>query len=310
MYFPNTAMSEAEFRKRFPDEESAWAHLEQKRWNGNIKCPRCGSAKIGRFGKNAHWHRCNGCKKPFNAKTRSIFEHSKIPLLDWLKAFYLINVARKGVSSLQISKHLGLTHKSAWHLEHRIREAMKNCKAGYVFKGVVECDETYIGGRKRNRHSDKNVLKGRGAVGKIPVFGIVERGGRVMSVVVSDTGKSTLQGIIRSNVKQGSVVCTDEWRSYIGLGKDYTHLTVNHSAYQFKNGNACTNTIESVWAVAKRAYRGTFHYTSPKHLQRYFDEYDFRHNEGNVKIPMMCRIDSLIGGCWGARLTWKMLVGA
>ena len=216
---------------------------------------------------------------------------------------------RKGISSRQISQKLDITQKSAWFMCQKARVAMGNLKNGYIFKGIVECDETYIGGRKRNRHSGKNVIKGRGPVGKIPVFGIVERQGRMMSVVVPDTGKGTLQGIIRQNVQQGTVVCTDEFRSYIGLGKDYKHLTVNHSVGQYKNGVASTNTIESMWAVFKRAYHGTFYYMSPKHLQKYADEFDFRHNEGNAKIPTMDRIGSLVSGCWGIRLTWRELIG-
>jgi len=189
--------------------------LKQKRWANGITCPRCDSKKIGKFGKNRDWHRCNNCKK---------------------------------------------------------------------------------------------LIEGRGAVGKTPVFGMAERKGRVKSVVVGDTGKSTLQGIIRQNVQKGTVINTDEWRSYIGLGKDYTHLTVKHKVGQYKNGPACTNTIESVWAVLKRGYYGTFHWLSKKHLQRYADEFDFRHNEGNVRFPTMDRVDSLVAGCWGARLTWRELV--
>jgi len=309
-YVPNVAMSEYDFFNMIPDEEAAFAYLEKQRWHGNIKCPRCGSGKIGKFGKDRKWHRCNDCHKPFNVKTGSIFEHSKIPLGKWLRAFYKIVTARKGISSMQLSKELGITQKSAWLMGHKIRKAMAASKHGYVLKGVVECDETYVGGKKRNRHSDKKAIKGRGAVGKIPVFGIVERKGRSFSVVVPDTGKATLQGIIRQAVKPGAIVCTDEWRSYIGLGDVYTHLTVNHSAFQFKNGLASTNTIESTWAVLKRAYHGIFHYMSPKHLQRYADELDFRHNEGNCRYPTMDRIGSLAAGCWGTRLTWDMLVAA
>jgi len=130
-----------------------------------------------------------------------------------------------------------------------------------------------------------------------------------MSMVVPNTKKPTLQGIIYQNVEQGATVCTDELRSYSGLGKDYTHLTVNHSARQYKNGVASTNTIESKWALVKRAYHGTFHYISPKHLQLYLDEIDFKHNAGNCKIPTMDRIGSLIGGCWGAGLTYRELIG-
>jgi transposase-like protein len=294
------------FLKGFPDEAAAWAYLEQKRWANGIVCPRCGSRKIGKFGKDRNWHRCNDCGKPFNVKTCSIFERSKIPLHKWLFAFYLFITDRKGISSVAMSKKLGITQKSAWLLDHKIREAMKSGK--YIFSGIVECDETYIGGKKRNKHWDKKFLEGRGSVGKIPVFGMVERNGKVKSVVVNDTGKSTLQGIIRKNVKSGTTICTDEWRSYIGLNKDYTHLTVKHKEWQFKSGIASTNSIESVWAIRKRGYHGIYHYMSPKHLQRYADEFDFRHNDGNVKYQTMNRIDSLTAGCWERCLTWKRLV--
>ncbi|MDR0517577.1 MAG: IS1595 family transposase [Fibromonadaceae bacterium] len=305
-YRPNTAISVYGFLKGFPDEAAALAYLEQKRWNGNITCPRCGSTKIGKFGKDKNWHRCNNCKKPFNVKTCTIFERSKIPLCKWLYAFYLILTARKGVSSLQISKELGITQKSAWFMLHRVREAMKS--KNFILDGIVECDETYIGGKKRNKHWDKKFIPGRGPVGKIPVFGMVERNGRAKSVVVDNTGKNMLQGIIRENVEQGTTICTDEWKSYIGLNKDYTHLTMKHNAFQFKDGIACTNSIESRWAILKRGYHGVYHCMSPKHLQRYADEFDFRHNEGNVKFHTMDRVDSLTAGCWGARLTWKRLV--
>ncbi|MDR1829769.1 MAG: IS1595 family transposase, partial [Candidatus Fibromonas sp.] len=287
-------MSVYDLFERFPDEKSARLYLEQKRWNGNITCPRCGSTKIGKFGKNEGWHRCNGCGKPFNVRTDSVFESSKIPLNKWFLAFYLMVTARKGISSMQISKILRITQKSAWFMCQKARKAMGNCKNNYIFKGIVECDETHIGGKKCNRHSGKNVVKGRGPVGKISVFGIVERQGRAMSMVVLDRSKNTLQGIIRQNVERGTVINTDEWKSYIGLNGDYTHNVVSHSKKQYVKGASYTNTIESMWAVLKRAYRGTFHYISPKYLQRYLDEFDFRHNEGNVRYPTMDRISSLV----------------
>jgi len=305
-YRPNTAMSEEAFLGKFPDEEAAMAYLENERWHGQIECPRCGSKRIGKFTKG--WHRCNDCKKPFNFKTNTIFERSKIPLKKWLYAFYKITTARKGISSMQISKELGITQKTAWFMLHRIRKAMKGGKYNGLLKGIVECDETYIGGKKHNKHWDEKFIPGRGPVGKTPVFGMVERHGRVKSMVVPDTGKSTLQGIIRQNAEQGIVICTDEWRSYIGLKNDYTHLVVKHKIGQYKNGLACTNSIESVWAVLKRGYHGIYHYMSKKHLQRYADEFDFRYNEGNVKFPTMQRVESLAAGCWNTRLTWKQLV--
>ena len=307
-YKSNTAISTYDFLQKFSNEKAAIEYLENQRWRGGIKCPRCSSENTSNWSRKQGWRRCNSCRKPFNVKTSSVFEKSKIPLNKWMLAFYFIVTARKGISSMQISKQLGITQKSAWIMCQKAREAMGNCKNNYIFKGIVECDETYIGGKKRKRHSDNNIIKGRGAIGKIPVFGIVERQGRIMSMVIPDTTKDTLQGIIRQNVERGTVVNTDEWKSYIGLNGDYTHLTVNHSDYQFKNCTAFTNTIESMWAVLKRAYHGTFHYMSPKHLQRYAFEFDFRHNEGNVRYPTMDRISSLVGGCWGRRLSYAELI--
>jgi len=281
-YKANTAISTYDFLDKFPDEKAARAYLEQKRWANGMVCPRCNSTKISKWKSNDGWCKCNNCKKQFNVKTCTIFEKSKIPLHKWLLAFYKIVTARKGISSMQISKELGITQKSAWFMLHRVREAMKSGKENYIFSGVVECDETYIGGKKHNKHWDKKLIEGRGAVGKTPIFGMVER--------------------------KGTVINTDEWKSYIGLGKDYTHLTVKHKIGQYKNGLACTNTIESAWAVLKRGYGGIYHYMSPKHLQRYADEFDFRYNEGNVKFSTMDRVNSLVAGCWGARLTWRELV--
>ncbi|MCL2260535.1 MAG: IS1595 family transposase [Fibromonadales bacterium] len=307
-YCPNVTMSEYDFFGKFPNERSARSYLEQKRWAGGIYCPRCKSSKIGRFGKDPAWHRCCKCSKAFNVKTGTIFERSKIPLHKWFRAFYKIVTARKGVSSMQISKELGVMQSTAWFMIQRIRKAMGNCNNDYIFSGIVECDETYIGGKKRNKHWDKKYIPGRGPVGKKPVFGIVERNGRQKTFVVDYTNRETLQGIIRKHVQKGATICTDEWKSYIGLNKDYTHLTVNHSQYQFKDGEASTNTIEGVWAILKRGYHGSFHCVSFKHLQRYLHEFDFRHNEGNCKYPTMERIEGLVSGCWGTRLTWRELI--
>jgi transposase-like protein len=301
-------MSEDDFRRRFPDEEAAFAYLENQRWGGGVICPRCGSSKIGSFGRDKRQRRCNTCHKPFNVKTGSIFEHSKIPLDKWLLAFYKITTARKGISSIQLSKELGITQKSAWFMSQRIRKAMAARKYDYVLKGIVECDETYVGGKKYNkRWNAKKYVKERGAVGKTPVFGMAERGGRMISMVVPDTSKATLQGIIRKYVAKGSAVCTDEWRSYIGLSRDYNHGVVCHKKGQYANGMFSTNAIESAWAVVKRGYKGVYHSMSKKHTQRYMDEFDFRHNEGSCRIPTMERIGSLAAGCWGRRLTWKEL---
>jgi len=307
-YKPNTAISLYQFNERFPDAETAREYIEQQKWHGKPFCAFCNSEKVHKLPRKNGFYQCNACRKKFNVRTGTIFQNTNIPLNKWLLAFYLMVTERKGVSSMQLSKQLGITQKSAWFMSHRIRKAMGSNKNSYLFKGIVECDETYIGGKKHNKHWDKKSTKGRGSVGKIPVFGIKERQGRVMSRVVVDASKATLQGIIYQQVKRGSVINTDEWRSYIGLGKDYVHNVVNHSKGQYVNGQSYTNSIESVWAVLKRGYHGIYHRFSRKHLQKYIDEFDFRQNEGNCRYSTMDRIGSLVAKCLETRLSWKELV--
>ena len=226
----------------------------------------------------------------------------------WIFAIYMILTARKGMSSLQMSKELSITQKSTWFMQHRIRTAMSHGKYADMLKGIVEVDETYIGGKEDNKHASKKLNAGRGAIGKTPVFGIKQRNGKVVSMVVPDTTKERLQTIIGSMVVPGTTVNTDDSKSYNGLNiKGYTHNVVNHSAKQYVDGMAYTNSIESVWSVLKRGFYGTFHKFSIKHLQRYVDEFDFRLNDGNVKIPTDERINSVICGCWGKIMPYKTL---
>ena len=300
-----SAISTFDLFKRFPDQEAARVYLEQRRWPDGVKCPICSSGDRLTVRKDGYY-RCNACQEDFTVRTGTIFERSHIPLHKWVYAMYLLVTARKGISSLQLSKEIGITQKSAWFMLHRIREACG--KDLRKLRGIIEVDETYVGGLEANKHASKKLHAGRGPVGKTPVLGMRERGGRTFAMPMDEITLESVRHAIYSRIEQGSTIHTDEATVYDLDGLFYRQDSINHTMKEYARGDVTTNGIESVFAVLKRGLIGVYHRASEKHLGRYVDEFSFRLNDGNVKIPTLARLDALVDGSIGKRLTYKTLI--
>ncbi len=292
--------------ERFPNAESARVYLESRLWPAGVVCPVCKAGERITTRKGGYY-RCNACNEDFTVRTGTIFERSHVPLHKWLYAMYLLVTARKGISSLQLAKEIGVTQKTAWFLLHRLREACggRNLKK---LRGIVEIDECFVGGLEGNKHAHKKLHAGRGPVGKTAVLGMRERGGRTVAKPSQQMTFDELHGEIHANVEPGSTLYTDDHAIFEGLdGLFFQHDTINHTIGEYARGPVSTNSIESVWAVLKRGILGVYHHTSPKHLGRYVDEFTFRLNEGNVKVHTLDRLDSFVDGVVGKRLTYAGL---
>ncbi|MDD5363134.1 MAG: IS1595 family transposase [Ignavibacteria bacterium] len=292
-------------QKHFPDETVCKEHLAQLRWNGETTCPFCDCKKVYKIKSG---YKCSNpkCYKKFTVLVGTFFENTKIPLSKWFVAIYIATSHKKGISSLQLSKDISVTQKTAWFMLHRIREMLKN-NSSKMLSGTIEVDETYIGGKNEFKHIDKKVKKsqGRASKDKTPVFGMLQRDGVVVSKPVDNVTKATLQGVINKSVRKGSTVISDEWGSYKGLEKRYNHRYIFHNLGEHAIGNVHTNTIEGFWSLLKRGIVGIYHSVSPKHLEKYCDEFSFRYNTKDYSEQD--RFNKSISQCSG-RLKYNQLI--
>lgn len=288
---------------RFSEPQAAHDYFVSLRWPNGIACPRmgCGSADVARI-KNRNVWRCRDCNRQFTAKVNSVFEDSPIGFNKWLPAMWMLSNCRNGVSSCEIARALGVTQKTAWFMLHRLREAMR-CKSFVKLSGEVEADETFIGGKLRN----KRLFAGRQGSKRhlTTVFGVRQRKGDVRAMVVPDTKQLTLHMRLRDNVEAGTTLYTDAWKGYSSEHLRYAHRIIDHSK-EYVRGQIHTNGIECFWSVLKRTIKGTYICPRPKHLDRYLDEQVFRFNSREEKDGYRFRI--ALKGADSKRLTWKALV--
>jgi len=294
-------------------EDQAREILEKIRWHKGIECPHCKSKNIVRInGKSETVRdgllRCKDCRKQFTVTVGTVMERSHITLRQWVQAFYSMCSHKKGVSSLQLQRNLGLhSYRSAWHLTHRIRSAMKENPLASLLKGVIEVDETYTGGKPRKGGNGEPNKRGRGTK-KTPVMAIVERKGKVVSKPIENVTAKTLKTAIKEAVGKESKIITDEWHGYDGIEKEFKggHHIVNHGRGEYCRGNISVNEAESYFALLKRGVNGTFHHISKKHLTRYCNEFSFRWD--NRKVNDGERTEEAVKGMEGKRLMLKHLL--
>jgi transposase-like protein len=298
----------------FQNEEAAFAYVESQLWPDGPTCPFCGATDehVGKLnGKTTRigLRKCYACKKPFTVRIGTIFESSHLPLHLWLQVIHLMCASKKGIATRQIQRMLQCSMKTAWFLCHRIREAMKDGFVGTLggIGRTVEADETFIGGKEKNRHKSKRA-KSRlgGSWGKETVFSLVERDGRVRSMHVASVTAANLHPIMVAQIDAATFLCTDDNGQYRYMGEHFRHEVVNHSAEEYVRGEAHTNSVENYFSILKRGIVGCYFHVSEAHLHRYLAEFDFRYtNRERLGIDDVARADRALQGVKGKRLTYE-----